>query len=146
MAIIDAAAIPFSVPAIVLSLLISSLFLKIFTQFWRFRHIPGPFQAKLTNFWLSWKFWTRESFLDISLDLTKRYGPVVQYGPNRVMFSDVSAVGVIFNTKDALPKVCVLLLLPASHSKRKKKKEKVPLNKKRLIALTRPTHTTLQPQ
>ena len=105
MAIMYASALPVTIPAILVGVAISSLFLKFFLQYWSLRHIPGPWQAKLTNFWLARKFWNKESFVDIARDLDRKYGPVVAYGPNRVLFSDPSAVSVIFNTKDALPKV-----------------------------------------
>ncbi|KAJ9615703.1 hypothetical protein H2200_001779 [Cladophialophora chaetospira] len=104
MAVMYASALPVVIPAILVGLAISSLFVKFFLQFWSLRHIPGPPLAKLTNFWLARKFWNKETFCDIAVDLDRRYGPVVAYGPNRVLFSDASAVPVIFNTKDALPK------------------------------------------
>ncbi|KIW65684.1 hypothetical protein, variant 2 [Phialophora macrospora] len=104
MAIMNANVSPFAVPAIFSGVVICSLFLKIFIQYLSLRHIPGPWPAKLTNFWLASKFWTGGNFLDIAIDLDRKYGPVVAYGPNRVLFSDPAAVGVIFNTKDALQK------------------------------------------
>ncbi len=107
MAIILASTLPVTIPVILVGLAISSLFLKFFLQYWSLRHIPGPPLAKLTNFWLARKFWNKESFPDIAVDLDRKFGKVVAYGPNRVLFSDASAVPVIFNTKDALPKVCL---------------------------------------
>jgi hypothetical protein len=97
-----------TIPAILVGVVLGSLFLKHFLQYWSLRHIPGPWQAKATNFWLARKFWNKESFVDIARDLDRRYGPVVAYGPNRVLFSDASAVPIIFGTKDALPKVYFL--------------------------------------
>ena len=105
MAITYPSSLPTAIPLVLVGAAISSLFLRVFLQYWSLRHIPGPLQAKLTNFWLARKFWNKESFVDIARDLENKYGPVVAYGPNRVMFSDPSAVPVIFNTKDALPKV-----------------------------------------
>ena len=86
-------------------LAMSPLVLKTLLQYWRLRHIPGPWQAKLTNFWLAGKFWRGELFPDIARNLDKKYGSVVAYGPNRVLFSEHTAVGPIFNTRNPLPKV-----------------------------------------
>ncbi|KIV85833.1 hypothetical protein PV11_01488 [Exophiala sideris] len=82
----------------------SGLIFALFSRTWDLRHIPGPAGARLTNLWLLGKYWKGELFSDIALDLQKRYGPVVRYGPRRVLFSDVSAVGVIFNTKNSFVK------------------------------------------
>ncbi len=107
MAVMQASALHVTIPVILVGLAISSLFLRFFLQYWSLRHIPGPVLAKLTNFWLARKFWNLENFPDIAVELDRKYGPVVAYGPNRVLFSDASAVPVIFNTKDVLPKVCL---------------------------------------
>ncbi|KAI1627615.1 cytochrome P450 [Exophiala viscosa] len=79
-------------------------FFALLSRTWDLRHIPGPLGARLTNFWLFGKYWKGEVFSDIALDLQRKYGPVVRYGPRRVLFSDLSAVGVIFNTKNSFVK------------------------------------------
>lgn len=103
-------AIPRNNPTVLFSLFVFSvtalLFLwRLFFQSRDLRHIPGPLGARLTNFWLVSKYRRGILFKDIALDLNKRYGPVVRYGPRRVLFSDASAINVIFNTRNTLPKV-----------------------------------------
>lgn len=74
-------------------------------QFWRLRHIPGPPIAAWTNLWLMQHLNGKEKFYDIRKRLHHKYGPVQRYGPNRVMFSDVSAVHSVLPTSNILPKV-----------------------------------------
>ncbi|EMD01057.1 hypothetical protein BAUCODRAFT_144632 [Baudoinia panamericana UAMH 10762] len=73
-------------------------------QYWRLRKIPGPPAAAWTNLWLMWQMNRKESFYETRKRLHQRYGPVQRYGPNRVMFSDLSAVPVILGTTNILPK------------------------------------------
>ncbi|EXJ74179.1 uncharacterized protein A1O5_02473 [Cladophialophora psammophila CBS 110553] len=103
MAMIYSVIVPITIPLVLLGVVVASL-LKSILQYWGLRHIPGPFAAKFTNFWLARKFWNRENFEAIALDLDRQYGPVVRYGPNRVLFSDLSAIGVVFNTKHPFSK------------------------------------------
>ncbi|OAP63537.1 hypothetical protein AYL99_02764 [Fonsecaea erecta] len=93
-----------TIALVLVGLAVVSLLLKSVLQYWRLRHIPGPFAAKFSNFWLAGKFWNKEYFDAIALALDRQYGPVVRYGPNRVLFSDLSAVGVVFNTRNSFPK------------------------------------------
>lgn len=74
-------------------------------QYWRLRHIPGPPIAAWTNLWLMQRLNGKEKFYDIRKRLHQKYGPVQRYGPNRVMFSDVSAVHSVLPTSNVLPKV-----------------------------------------
>lgn len=92
------------IPIFLLLVTISHAVLTGLSRYWNPRHIPGPFLAKFTDLWLAWKIWTKTSPIDLQLDLHERYGPIVRYGPNRVLFSDASAVPVIFNTKHPLRK------------------------------------------
>jgi hypothetical protein len=75
-------------------------------QYWRLRHIPGPPLAAWTNFWLMRQLNGKEKFYDVRKRLHQNYGPFQRYGPNRVMFSDVSAVHSVLPTSNILPKVC----------------------------------------
>lgn len=75
-------------------------------QYWRLRYIPGPSLAAWTNLWLMRRMNGKEKFYDIRKRLHQKYGPVQRYGPNRVMFSDISAVHSVLPTSDILPKVC----------------------------------------
>lgn len=105
MASISASTILAGISVSLAGIVISSFFYRIFLQYWNLRHIPGPFAARFTNFWLISKYWNKENFSDIAVDLGKKYGPVVRYGPDRVLFSDPSAVSVIFSTRNPLRKV-----------------------------------------
>ncbi|KAH0279093.1 cytochrome P450, partial [Aureobasidium melanogenum] len=73
-------------------------------QYWRLRHIPGPPLAGWTNLWLMQRINGREKFYDTRKRLHQKYGPIQRYGPNRVMFSDVSAVHSVLPTSNVLPK------------------------------------------
>ncbi|KIW11732.1 hypothetical protein PV08_09004 [Exophiala spinifera] len=95
---------PVPILVILIGLATLPLIVKIFLQYWRLRHIPGPWQAKLTNFWLARRVWRGENFPDISRDLDKRFGRVVAYGPNRILFNEPTAIGIIFNTRNPFPK------------------------------------------
>lgn len=68
-------------------------------------HVPGPFLASCSGFWLAWKFWREESFRKISQSLHARYGPIVRYGPKNVLFSDPSAIPVVYGTTKPFRKV-----------------------------------------
>jgi hypothetical protein len=75
-------------------------------QYWRLRHIPGPPLAAWTDFWLMRQLNGTEKFYDVRKRLHQRYGLVQRYGPNRVMFSDVSAIHSVLPASNILPKVC----------------------------------------
>lgn len=85
-----------------LSFLALGLLLK---QYLRLRRIPGPFLASLTDLWFVHEFWSGKGFGKITTDLHHKYGPVVRMGPNRVIFSNASAIPVIYRTTDVMPKV-----------------------------------------
>ncbi|USP74120.1 hypothetical protein yc1106_01394 [Curvularia clavata] len=51
------------------------------------RKIPGPFAAKLTELWRTWKLSQGNWHIDI-LELHRKYGPVVRVAPNEVAFID----------------------------------------------------------
>ena len=74
-------------------------------QYLRLRHIPGPPLAAWTNFWLMRQLYGTEKFDDVKKRLHQKYGPVQRYGPNRVMFSDISGVHSVLPASNILPKV-----------------------------------------
>lgn len=100
-------------PLIFLSAVLAGIYLvfSAVLQYWRLRHIPGPPLAAWTNFWLMRQLNGTEKFYDVKKRLHQKYGPVQRYGPNRVMFSDVSAVHSVLPTTNILPKVCGFLVL-----------------------------------
>ena len=75
----------------------------------RLRHIPGPFAASLTNLWLLTKM-RRGSWREAMIQLDRKYGPVVKYGPQRVLFSQVDAVPIIYGTTNVMPKASFSLI------------------------------------
>jgi hypothetical protein len=84
----------------------SYLLVSSVLQYWRLRHISGPFLAAWTDFWLMRQLNGTKNFYDVRKRLHQRYGPVQRYGPNRVMFSDVSAIHSVLPASNILSKVC----------------------------------------
>ena len=70
----------------------------------RLSHIPGPFWASITGFWLASRFRRGISFVTIARGLDEKYGPVVQYAPRRVLFSDPAAIPIVYGTTKPFPK------------------------------------------
>ncbi|KAL8768879.1 MAG: hypothetical protein Q9194_005592 [Teloschistes cf. exilis] len=52
---------------------------------------PGPFLAKITNFYSLYYAWLQESHTDI-LRCHEKYGDVVRYGPNKLLFNNSRAL------------------------------------------------------
>ncbi|KAA6412416.1 MAG: pisatin demethylase [Lasallia pustulata] len=89
-----------------LSLLaLSSLLLALYyvRTYAKLRHIPGPFLASLSN--LSRRSWvlTGNSHA-IHVNLHRRYGKVVRFGPNNVSVSDPSAIPEVYGFGAKFPK------------------------------------------
>jgi len=91
MAVIDKANYFVLVP-----LAIAAVFLfQTIAAYVRLRHIPGPFLAKFTNIpRFSWVKSNRAH--DIHIDLHRKYGRIVRYGPNMVAVSDPAEIGKIY--------------------------------------------------
>ncbi|KAJ5281445.1 hypothetical protein N7478_006817 [Penicillium angulare] len=63
------------------------------------RSIPGPFLAKVTDFWRS--IHTYRGRVDLKhLELHRRYGTAVQIGPNCVSISDPALIRIIYSTRN----------------------------------------------
>ena len=70
----------------------------------RLSHIPGPFFASLTN--LSRLLWVKSYRAhEIHINLHRRHGPIVRFGPNMVSVGDPSEIGTIYSFKQPWPKV-----------------------------------------
>ena len=69
------------------------------------RNIPGPFIAKFTDLWSLYEAWGGKSDRTMR-KLHDRYGPAVQYGPNRVSLSDPGLIKTVYSAKEKWPKVC----------------------------------------
>ena len=59
------------------------------------RHIPGPWYAAVSDFWL-WTCLLRLRQCQIIHGLFEVYGPVVRIGPRRVAFNDVAGVKSVY--------------------------------------------------
>ncbi|KAI5833090.1 cytochrome P450 [Schizophyllum commune Tattone D] len=59
------------------------------------RHIPGPWYAAVSDFWL-WTCLLRLRQCQIIHGLFEVYGPIVRIGPRRVVFSDVAGVKSVY--------------------------------------------------
>jgi hypothetical protein len=88
-----------------LALLTIYLISSTVIQYWRLRSIPGPPVAAWTNLWLMYHMNSKERFYLVKKRLHQKYGPIVRYGPNRVMFGDLSAVSTILGTSNIYAKV-----------------------------------------
>ena len=92
-------------PTLVGVLFFSHLLWKTVSSYLRLRAYPGPFIASLTDFWLLNTFWRNQPWQNTSKELHKKYGPIVRYGPNRLMFSSPRSIPVILSTSDVFEKV-----------------------------------------
>lgn len=67
------------------------------------KHIPGPFLASLTDFWLHWVM-RYGNYKESAFELDRTYGRLVRYGPRRVLFSDVNAIPLVYGTTNPFRK------------------------------------------
>lgn len=67
-------------------------------------HIPGPFFAKFTN--IPRLLWVKSYHAHKThVELHKRYGPIVRFGPNMVSVGDPKEIGTIYSFKQPWRKV-----------------------------------------
>lgn len=72
--------------------------------YWRLSHIPGPLVAKFTN--LPRLLWVKSNRAhDVHIDMHRRYGHIVRFGPNMVSVSDPKEIGTIYSFKKPWAKV-----------------------------------------
>lgn len=97
----------FSLLIAALCLGLSLLYLAVFfvRRYQALSHVPGPRLAAWTDFWLHYKYRSNVNAKQLYRDLRKQYGPTFRYGPNRVMFSDIAAVPIIYGTTNVFEKV-----------------------------------------
>jgi cytochrome P450 len=81
------------------------LIMYILQQYLKLSHVPGPFLARFSGVWLVSKFYHKEKFTLIALDLDKKYGPVVRYGPRSVLLSDPAAIPIVYGSSKPWRKV-----------------------------------------
>jgi len=99
---IDYTMLPTSSLALGISAL--ALILFFFQQYWRLRHVPGPFLASITNLWRAYIQMSRP-ICPVLLELHKKYGPVVRIGPNTLHISDPACVNIIYTNRGQYLKV-----------------------------------------
>ncbi|GAP93433.2 putative cytochrome p450 [Rosellinia necatrix] len=74
------------VPLVLGSLLLWYLISSVFTWY-RLRHVPGPFLAKFSYFWLA-RIGQKGQLYYVHRDLCKKYGRLVRVGPNTLTTDD----------------------------------------------------------
>ncbi|KAF5845957.1 hypothetical protein GGP41_008439 [Bipolaris sorokiniana] len=89
--------------AAVVALIARILFPFLKTFFSPLRNIPGPFAARFTDLWYLWRV-QKGRFEWDNIELHRRYGEVVRYGPNRYSFSSLSAQKSIYSHGSKFPK------------------------------------------
>ncbi|CAJ2504409.1 Uu.00g118030.m01.CDS01 [Anthostomella pinea] len=62
---------------------------------------PGPFWAQFSNFW---RFFNVKKHHKLQLDLHRKYGSAVRFGPNVVSFSDPALIRTLYDTRGTYPK------------------------------------------
>ena len=83
-------------------LVVTKLILDVF--FSRLRPIPGPVLAKITDLWrASHAYGGRIDLKNVQLH--RKYGTVVQVGPNCVSISDPNLIRTIYSTRNSWKKV-----------------------------------------
>jgi hypothetical protein len=82
---------------VVLLVLSASLPLTIIYRifFHPLRHIPGPFAARFTEVWRTWRY-ARGNWHEDILNLHRQYGPVVRLSPNEVSIVDKDGLTSVF--------------------------------------------------
>jgi hypothetical protein len=65
-------------------------------QWYRLRHIPGPFLASFSYLWLGNASWNGKQF-EIHRDLGQKYGPLVRIGPNDLSTDDPDIIRRVEN-------------------------------------------------
>lgn len=90
----------FDVAAFSLALFFLATFIR---RYLALRHIPGPLLASLTDFWFFWVM-RHGDYTKKALELDRKYGKLVRYGPNRVLFSDATAIPLVYGTTKAFDK------------------------------------------
>ncbi len=77
----------------------------VFVQYWRLRHVPGPFLAKFTPLWRAYHHWKGVVIKDLLIKLHEEHGPLVRIAPNVVSVGEAASVKTIYGTKNKFLKV-----------------------------------------
>jgi cytochrome P450 len=85
------------------ALLARILFPFFRTYFSPLRSVPGPIAARFTDLWYLWRV-RKGRFEWDNIELHRKYGEIVRYGPNRYSFSSPSAQKAIYGHGAKFPK------------------------------------------
>lgn len=89
---------------LLLVLLITGVALYVGRVWWRLRHIPGPFWAKITN--IQRVLWVRTGRShEIHQAVHDRYGEMVRFGPNMVSLGNPAWIPQLYPIRPGFPKV-----------------------------------------
>jgi hypothetical protein len=78
-----------------LAIIFSTSSIYLFSTWSRLSYIPGPFLAAFSNLTrMRWVLTGRSH--DIHMEMHKKYGDVVRFGPNMVSVSDPTAIPTIY--------------------------------------------------
>jgi hypothetical protein len=86
------------------SILIIALFLRLVQRYLVLSQIPGPRLAAWSDLWLFKQRWYGRNANEL-IDYLGQYGPLVRYGPKRVLFSDPSYITTVYGTTKVYDKV-----------------------------------------
>lgn len=117
-----------SLVAIFLLVLVWTLTITL-RDWYRLRHVPGPFWGGFSCLWATRRLWQPESsFTDLTRELDRKYGPVVRWGPRSVLFSDPAVIPVIYATTKVWRKVsfslpCSFFLIHEGGKGKRERKE-----------------------
>lgn len=90
-------------PLILLGGLVAALVGHLLWKWYRLSHVPGPAFAKLTNIPRAYWVWTRKPH-EIHIDLHKKYGHLVRFGPNMVSVGSAVEIEKIYRMHSPLLK------------------------------------------
>lgn len=78
--------------------LLALCFWRLYSNWSKLNHIPGPSLAGLSDYWRAW-YQRRGELRGKLIELHEQYGPVVRYGVRSVSVNDPSAVDVIYGSR-----------------------------------------------
>ncbi|KAH8664700.1 cytochrome P450 [Xylariales sp. PMI_506] len=85
---------------VLLTLTLAYSILPSLWAWYRIRHLPGPFWARFSRFWLVRQIYTGV-YMDRLWELHKEYGPVVCLAPDFVAVSDPDTIRAIGNVRSS---------------------------------------------
>jgi hypothetical protein len=77
------------------------------------RKLPGPILAKYTGLWRMWTMYQGD-FMNVAMQLHKKYGTFVRIAPNYISVSDPSAMPIIYGLANGFLKVFLFVYFELS--------------------------------